>query len=109
MSAGKIIFYVGFIALIGGGIVFARNRYYLGKTKDKQKGKQAKTKGSSINVRSKPEVSSTTLLGKVSGTFGKIVSNSKGKDGFTWHKVKLNSPLKGSTFGWAREDVINIV
>lgn len=109
MSLGKIIFWTGFAVIIGGGVIYARNRYYLGKTKDKQKGKLAKAKSSSINIRSKPEVSTATLLGSASGTIGKIVSDKKGKDGFTWHKIKLNSPLKGSAFGWAREDVINIV
>ena len=69
-----------------------------------------------VNVRSSPQVDNTrywkgdfktNLLAEVdTNPVGEILARVKGSGEYYWYKLKLNTPIKGKTIGYVREDVV---
>jgi len=71
------------------------------------------------NIRKTPEVDDGAVgswfgirlggnvLGKVEkNPVGTITSAKKGKDGYIWYGIKLNSPIEGVSEGYVRQDAV---
>jgi hypothetical protein len=76
------------------------------------KGKFAHIKGEYVNVRKSPEVNNgliNNLLKKeTESPIGVVLRQDKGKDGYTWYKLRLAKPVGYINEGYVREDVITL-